>query len=261
MITSIAIQKGGVGKTTTAINLSAGLARAGKKVLLIDVDPQSNASAVLHPNYEEVNKENSVARVIMTDKPFESVLPIVETDIPNLHLSPAHIHLSGADVHLSLGKTSRETKLKLAVDKIKDQYDYIFIDCPPALSWLTINAFTASDEIIVMISPGFFELDAMVQIQETIDTVKQGFNPDIKVRNVLFNLSDATRNTQRSRGLVERTYGDLLAKSIIPRNVDLKDALFKKQDIFEYKPQSAGASAYRKFIRLTYNEHVPKEIN
>src|SRR5436305_7924476 len=164
MIVAIATQKGGAGKTTTSIALSAGLARKGKKVLLIDIDQQANSSKVLLHHYPTITKEQSVHATIIDRKP----LPIHQTHVPHLDIVPGHILLSNTDVELTTAKDHREARLKRELDKIKAGYEYVFIDCPPALGWLTLNAFTASDKTIVVVSPGYFELDSIVQIGKTI---------------------------------------------------------------------------------------------
>src|SRR6266550_2913969 len=156
MIISVASQKGGVGKTSTAISLAAGLARKNKKVLLIDIDSQANSSKVLVPNYQALPKEQTLFATILHRLP----LAVYPTPIPNLDIVPSHILLSNTDVELTTAIDHREERLKRELDTIKDRYDYVFIDCPPALSWLTVNAFTASDHVIIVVSPGYFELDS-----------------------------------------------------------------------------------------------------
>src|SRR2546430_1110189 len=160
MIISIASQKGGTGKTTTSISLAAGLARKGKKVLLIDIDSQANSSKVLLHDYPNIDKEHTIYQTILQRLP----LPIHATKISNLDVAPSHILLSNTDVELTAAIDHREERLKIQLDKIKPSYDFIFIDCPPALSWLTVNAFTAADKVIVVVSPGYFELDSIKQI-------------------------------------------------------------------------------------------------
>src|SRR5438874_1745945 len=164
MIISIASQKGGVGKTTTSISLSAGTARKGKRTLLVDIDSQANSSKVLLPAYSKLHQDETIFRTILARQP----LPVLRTGIPNLDIVPSHILLSNTDVELTTAKDHREARLKSALDPVKDHYDFVVIDCPPTLSWLTLNAFTASDSVIVVVSPGYFELDSIVQISKTI---------------------------------------------------------------------------------------------
>src|SRR6266568_3183503 len=160
MIYAIASQKGGTGKTTTSISLSAGLARQGKKVLLIDIDSQANSSKVLLHHYTTIPAEETIYSTILNRKP----LVIHQTQVPNLDIIPSHILLSNTDVELTAAKDHREARLKRELDQIKHQYDFVFIDCPPALSWLTLNAFTVSETVIVVVSPGYFEVDSIAQL-------------------------------------------------------------------------------------------------
>ncbi len=180
MIVSIATQKGGAGKTTTSIALSAGLARKGKKVLLVDIDQQANSSKVLLHHYPTITKEQSVHATIIERKP----LPIHKTDVPNLDIVPGHILLSNTDVELTIAKDRREDRLKRELDKVKDNYDFVFIDCPPNLGWLTINALTASDQVIIIVAPGYFELDSIVQFYKTKEEVQEFFNPTLQLMGI-----------------------------------------------------------------------------
>jgi chromosome partitioning protein len=248
MITAIASQKGGTGKTTTAITLAAGLTHKSKRVLLIDVDSQANASKVLLPDYQHISKEDTVHRTILQQQP----LPIHQTAVKNLWIAPAHILLSNTDVELTMAMDHREARLKQQLDQVKANYDYVFIDCPPALGWLTLNAFTAADEVIVIVSPGYFELDSIVQIRKTIALTKQQFNPRLELRGLLFTMSDPTVNTASSLTILRKMYGDHLLQTIIPRNTDLRDAHFSKKDIFRYNPSAKGAVAYARLIEELY---------
>lgn len=244
MIVSIASQKGGTGKTSTSISLAAGLAKQGKKVLLVDVDSQANSSKVLIPHYPNLKKEDTVYKTILHREP----LVIHKSTVKNLDIAPAHILLSNTDVELTTAKDHREARLKKEIDAVKDKYDFIFIDCPPALSWLTINAFTASDKVVVVVSPGYFELDSIVQIGKTIEEVKEYFNPDLSLLGFLFTMSDPTINSKTSLKVLRQTYTDSVLKTIIPRNTDMRDAHFNKMDIFTFNPRSKSAEAYNKLI-------------
>ena len=248
MITAIASQKGGTGKTTTAIALASGLAHKGRRSLLIDADSQSNASKVLLPNYQQISKEETIYRTILQLQP----LAIHRTSNPRLSIVPAHILLSDTDMQLTTARDHREARLKNELDQVKGDYDYIFIDCPPALGWLTLNAFTAADQVIVIVSPGYFELDSIVQISKTIAETKRYFNPDLQLRGLLFTMSDPTVNTANSLTILRRMYGDQLLQTIIPRNTDLRDAHFRKQDIYTYNPSSKGAVAYARLVEELY---------
>jgi chromosome partitioning protein len=244
MIFSIASQKGGVGKTSSSISLSAGIARKGKRVLLIDIDSQANSSKVLLPNYPQLQKQQTIFATILERSP----LPIHKTQISNLDLVPSHILLSNTDVELTTAIDHREERLKRELDLVKQQYDYIFIDCPPTLSWLTINAMTASDKVIVIVSPGYFELDSIVQISKTIKEVKGYFNSHLELAGFLFTMSDPTVNSKTSLQILRQTYTGSVFNTVIPRNTDLRDAHFDKKDIFSFNPHAASAQAYEKLI-------------
>lgn len=249
MVIAIASQKGGTGKTTTAISLASGLARAGKKVLLIDVDSQANASKVLLPEYQNLKPEDTIHATILERKP----LPVHASSVPNLDLVPAHILLSNTDVELTTAIDHREARLKRRLEGVRDKYDYVFIDCPPALSWLTVNAFTAADQIIVVVSPGYFELDSLIQISKTVREVQELFNPRLHIRGFLFTMSEPTINTRTSLQLLRQTYTDNVLRAVIPKNVDVKDAHFNRQDIFSYNPKAKAALAYSKLIRELFS--------
>src|SRR5829696_7579592 len=171
MILSIASQKGGTGKTTTSISLAAGLARKGKRVLLIDTDSQANSSKVLLPNYQDIDADQTLYATMLERKP----LVIHPTNVPNLQIVASHILLSNTDIELTSAIDHREARLKHELDAIRPRYDVVVIDCPPALSWLTINAFTASDRVLIVVSPGYFELDSTVQLGKTIAQVQDNF--------------------------------------------------------------------------------------
>lgn len=248
MVISIASQKGGVGKTSTAISLAAGLARKGKKVLLIDMDSQANSSKVLLPEYHGIDKNQTLYVTILELQP----LPVHPTAIPGLSVVPSHILLSETDVTLTTAIDHREARLKNQLDLIKDQYEYVILDNPPALGWLTINSFTASDQALVVVSPGYFELDSIVQISKTINNVQEFFNPALQLLGLLFTMSDSTINTQTSLQILRQTYTGKVLNTIIPRNVDLKDAHMNKQDIFAFNPNANAAKAYNKLIEEVF---------
>jgi chromosome partitioning protein len=245
MIVSIASQKGGTGKTSSSISLSAGLAHKGKRVLLVDMDSQANSSKVLLHNYPQLLKDETVYSTILERKP----LVIHHTSIPALDIAPSHILLSNTDIELTTAKDHREARLKSQLDLIKDKYDFIFIDNPPALGWLTINSFTASDKVLVVVSPGYFELDSLVQLEKVLKEVREYFNPNLALLGYLFTMSDPTINTTTSLQLLRQTYTSKVLHTIIPRNVDLRDAHFNKTDIFSFAKSSKAAKAYEKLIR------------
>jgi chromosome partitioning protein len=218
MVIAIASQKGGVGKTSTAISLAAGLARKGQRVLLIDIDSQANSSKVLIPSYQAVNKNDTICVTILERKP----LPIQATRVPNLDIVPSHILLSNTDIELTTALDHREARLRIELEEVKSNYQFVIIDCPPTLSWLTLNALTASDKAMVVVSPGYFELDSIVQISKTISEVRDYFNPHLALLGFLFTMSDPTINTTTCLQLLRQTYGDKVFKTIIPRNVDIR---------------------------------------
>ncbi len=255
LTTAIGSQKGGPGKTTTAINLAAGLTHKGKRVLLIDMDSQANSSKVLLPDYQHIGREDTVYRTILE----QESLPIHPTAVHNLWIAPAHILLSNTDVEITKAIDEKRTdqqgaasRLKRQLDQVKGNYDYVFIDCPPALGWLTINAFVAADEVIVIVSPGYFELDSIIQISKTIVETKRHFNASLELRGLLFTMSDPTVNTTNSLTILRKMYSDQLLQTIIPRNTDLRDAHFDKKDIFRYNPSAKGALAYARLIEELY---------
>jgi chromosome partitioning protein len=244
MVISIASQKGGVGKTSSSISLAAGLARKGKRVLLIDIDSQANSSKVLLSNYPHISMKETLYATILERSP----LPVHETVIPGLHVVRSHILLSNTDVELTTAIDHREERLKRELDTIKSRYDYVLIDFPPALSWLTLNAFTASDKVIVVVAPGYFELDSIVQIGKTIKEVREHFNPHLVLAGFLFTMSDPTVNSKTSLQILRQTYTGSVFNTVIPRNTDLRDAHFSRQDVFSFNPKATAALAYNKLI-------------
>jgi chromosome partitioning protein len=254
MVISIASQKGGVGKTSTAISLAAGLARRGKKTLLVDIDSQANSSKVLLRNYQQLQAHQTIYTTILERKP----LPVHTTEVPNLSIIPSHILVSNADIALTTALDHREARLKAGLDEIKNDYDCVIIDCPPTLSWLTINAFTASDRVVVVVSPGYFELDSIVQIQKTLEQVRDNFNPTIDLFGFLFTMSEPTVNTKTSLQILRQTYTDKVFAAVIPRNVEIKDAHFNRKDIFAFNPHAKSAHAYNKLIDEMFPELRPE---
>lgn len=249
MTIAIASQKGGTGKTTTSISIAAGLARLyGKHVLLIDFDSQANSSKVLLPDYADIPKDQTTFVTILEEKP----LPVRPTPIPGLDIVPSHILLSETDMRLSGQMFGSQLRLKRQLDKIRNEYDYVFIDCPPALSWLTINAFTAAERALIPLSPGYFELDSVVQINRAMDQVRDHFNPSLQLLGYLFTMADPTRNSVVSLDLLRTTFGAQVFKTIIPRNTTVRDAHFNHQDIFSYDEASKSAQAYKALIEEVF---------
>jgi chromosome partitioning protein len=244
MIFSIASQKGGTGKTTSSISLASGLARSGQRILLIDIDSQANSSKVLLPHYQQLGKEDTLFTTVLERQP----IPVHETSVPSLWIAPSHILLSDTDMELTTAKDHREARLKNQLEAIAGDYDHVVIDCPPALSWLTVNAFTASAGVVVVVAPGYFELDSIVQIGKVMEEVRTYFNPELKLLGYLFTMADPTVNSRTSLKILRQTYTDQVYKTVIPRNTDIRDAHFNKQDIYASNPNAPSAKAYRNLI-------------
>ena len=218
-IISVANQKGGVGKTTTTVNLSTILAKKGKKVLLIDTDPQGNATSGLGVSKDV---ELSVYDILIGDTEFDETLQ--ETAIKNLKVCPSNISLAGAEVQL-VSMMSREQRLKTKLDKIKDQYDYILIDCPPSLGLVTLNAFTASDSVLIPVQCEYFALEGLGQLLNTVNLVKKHLNKNLEIEGALLTMYDARTNlSNQVVKEVKKYFEDKVYKTVIPRNVRLSEA-------------------------------------
>jgi chromosome partitioning protein len=248
MIVSIANQKGGVAKTTTAINVAAGLSLEGYKVLLIDIDPQANTTRVfIHPDIES-DLDRSLYSVLIRFSPLASV--VRETRLPNLHLVPSHIRLSSADLELAQALDNRSERLKRALGQLDREYDYIIIDNPPSLGLLTINAFVVSDKLLIPVSTGFFAMTGLVQLQETIDMVRQTrLNPSLEILGVLSTFSERTNVSRDVERELRKHFGDLVFQTTIPKNVSLEEAHSHHTHVFEYAPNSNGARAYKALVK------------
>lgn len=244
MIISIASQKGGAGKTTTSLQLAAGIGLQGKRVLLIDLDSQANSSKVLIPHYPDITKDQTMLVTIWDRQP----IAIHESSFKNVWVAPAHILMSETDLKLTTAMDHRESRLRDQLVHIQDQYDHIIIDCPPALGWLTLNAFTASEGLVIPIAPGYFELDSIVQIGKTLEIVQRDYNADLRLLGMLFTMSDPTVASKTTLDVLRRTQGEHLLNTVIPRNTDIRDAHFNKVDIFTASPNSKSAYAYTKLI-------------
>ncbi|MDV6378820.1 AAA family ATPase [Sporosarcina sp. GW1-11] len=239
-IIAIANQKGGVGKTTTSVNLSACLAHIGKKVLFIDSDPQGNATSGVGVNKGDVH--DCIYNMLIDDVPVQDV--ILHTDIENLDIIPATISLAGAEIEL-VSTISREVRMKHAIQDIKGQYDYVIIDCPPSLGLLTLNALTASDSIIIPVQCEYYALEGLSQLLSTIRLVQKHLNESLYIDGVLLTMFDARTNL----GIqvieeVKKYFQDKVYKTIIPRNVRLSEAPSHGKPIILYDSRSKGAEVY-----------------
>ena len=243
-VISVANQKGGVGKTTTTVNLSTLLAKKGKKVLLIDTDPQGNATSGLGVTKE---LELSVYDILVGETTFEET--VQETAVKNLKVCPSNISLAGAEVEL-VSMMSREQRLKTKLDMVKEQYDYILIDCPPSLGLITLNAFTASDSVLIPVQCEYFALEGLGQLLNTVNLVKKHLNKNLEIEGALLTMYDARTNlSNQVVKEVKKYFEDKVYKTVIPRNVRLSEAPSYGMPISIYDPRSKGAKAYEKFTR------------
>ena len=240
-VIAIVNQKGGVGKTTTAVNLSTILAQKGKKVLLIDEDPQGNATSGLGI---DKNVEKSTYDILINDISFEET--IIKTSIRNLFLCPSNINLAGAEVEL-VNMLSRELRLKQKIEEISDKYNYIIIDCPPSLGLLTINALTAANSLLIPIQCEYYALEGVGQLMNTINLIKQQLNKELYVEGVVLTMNDARTNlSNQVTSEVKKYFKDNVFKTIIPRNVKLSEAPSYGMPISTYAAHSKGARCYEK---------------
>lgn len=237
----IANQKGGVGKTTTAINLSASLAEAEKKVLVIDIDPQGNTTSGF--GIEKDEQENTIYELLLDECEIEECMIVTEFD--DLTIIPSNVNLAAAEIEL-VGIEEKEYILKKALDKVRDKYDFIIIDCPPSLSMLTINAMCAADTVLVPIQCEYYALEGLTQLIHTINLVKERLNPELEMEGVVFTMYDARTNL--SLQVVENVKNNLnqeIYKTIIPRNVRLAEAPSHGMPVNKYDSKSTGAESYR----------------
>ena len=244
-VIAITNQKGGVGKSTTAVNMSAYLSSYGYKTLIIDLDPQSNSTSGFGINPGSVDK--SIYDVIIMDlDPHEAIM---NTTYKNLRLLPSSIQLAGAEVEL-VSSLKREYRLKEAVNKIEEEYDFIIIDCPPALGLLTINALSAAKEVIIPIQCEYYALEGLGQLINTIDLVKKNLNEELKISGAIMTMYDSrTRLGNQVIDEVKNYFSDKVYKTIIPRNIRLSEAPSHGKPIIDYDPDCRGAEAYNNFTK------------
>ncbi len=237
-------QKGGVGKTTTNINLAACLAKKGKKILVLDIDPQGNTTSGLGIEKKAL-KRSSYDLMIEDDINAEDV--ILKTGVDNLDIIPANVSLSGAEVELAIIR-GREKRLKKALNQVKEKYDFIFIDCPPSLGLLTINSLTAVDSVLIPIQCEFYALEGVAQLMNTIEIVRKNLNEKLYVQGVILSMFDGRTNLSvQVVEEVKKYFREKVYKTVIPRNVRLAEAPSYGLPIIEYDPKSKGAEAYREF--------------
>lgn len=253
-IIAVANQKGGVGKTTTTVNLAAALAEAGCKVLLIDMDPQGNATSGV--GVDKRAGKNTVYELLMGSCTGKE--SIVKTAVKKLHLIPANIELSGAEISL-LEFDNREYRLKEGIKDITEKYEYVLIDCPPSLNMLTVNALTAADTVLVPIQCEYYALEGLSQLLHSVDLVKKRRNKKLKLEGVVFTMYDARTNlSAQVVENVKKTLKENIYETIIPRNVRLSEAPSHGLPITVYAPDSTGANAYRLLAMEVMNHRENK---
>lgn len=253
-IISVANQKGGVGKTTTTINLGASVAKYAYKVLVVDTDPQGNATSGL--GIEKSDVDQDVYNVLIDEVPITST--IHHSKVENLDIVPATIQLAGAEMELT-SMMARETRLKQGIDEVEDQYDFIFIDCPPSLGQLSINAFTASDSILIPVQSEYYAMEGLSQLLNTIRLVQKHFNKDLDIEGVLMTMLDARTNLGAEVVKeVQSYFGEKVYQTIIPRITKLAEAPSYGEAITEYAPKSRGAKVYDELAKEVLSAHGKK---
>jgi chromosome partitioning protein len=240
-VLAVANQKGGVGKTTTAVNLGASLADLGYRVLIVDLDPQGNASTGLGINNREL--ATSIYDVLLNETPLEDT--IEPTSLKNLFVAPANLDLAGAEIEL-VAAFSRELRLKRAIDSVRDDYDFVLIDCPPSLGLLTVNAFAAATEVLVPIQCEYYALEGVGQLLRNVELVRKSLNPTLELTTLILTMYDArTKLADQVVDEVQRHFGNKVCRQIVPRNVRLSEAPSYGQPVIVFDPTSKGARAYQ----------------
>lgn len=253
---AVANQKGGVGKTTTAINLGACLAERGLRTLVVDLDPQGNASTGLGVNPREL--ETSMYDVIMQDVPVDDV--IEPTSVRNLFVAPASLDLAGAEIEL-VAAFSRELKVKRALEAVVDQYDYVLIDCPPSLGLLTVNGLAAAGEVMVPIQCEYYALEGLGQLLRNVELVRRSLNPTLEVTTIILVMYDArTKLADQVVSEVREHFGSKVCRQVVPRTVRLSEAPSFGQPIVAFDPISRGAVAYRELAGEVSRGRAPGGI-
>ncbi len=256
-IIAVANQKGGVGKTTTSINLAAALSVAEKKTLLIDIDPQGNATSGMGHNTGTLDK--SIYDVLIGEKSLSDI--IRPTDLPFLSIAPANIDLIGAEVEL-ISLPDRETRLREALGSRGGEYEYVIIDCPPSLSLLTINALTAAESVLVPLQCEYFALEGLSQLLTTVELIRNNFNPALRLEGILLTMYSSRTNLSRQvASEVREHFSDSVFRTVIPRNVRLSEAPSFGKPVILYDVRSSGAEAYFSFARevLSHDQKSPGE--